>query len=1398
MKDDKTLNLSSINSFEIAWQSGKAPSLSDYLPDPSSDTYLGTLQELVIIDLEFGWKRFSAESSDIAEKPRLIEAYLIRFPALDEDPIIRRLVEEEFVIRHRYGDRPDPNHFVTRFPSLAELIEKLCNDHSEGSLRQATDNSIPNQSEPEIQDYSLIGEIGEGGMGSVYLAQQEHPVRRKVAVKVIRSGLDSKEVIARFEAERQALAMMDHQNIARVFDAGTTRQGQPFFAMEYVDGVPITNFCQSMKTSIPDRLRMFNDVCAAVQHAHQKGILHRDLKPSNVLIAEEDGKPIAKVIDFGLAKAIDSSELLTDKTLQTHVGQVLGTLKYMSPEQAATHESDVDTRADVYALGVILYELLAGETPLDESSLRDQGILSILEIIRDHEPVRPSVKLGNDSESQIVSTQRSTTSKALRQLLAGDLDWVVMKALEKDRERRYDSASSLADDVHRFLNDEPVNARPPSASYRLQKFARKNRGLLTTAMVSCLALVAATVISLAFAFHADQQRQLAETAREQEQRANKETQLALLKAKAATEEATRALAESEESRIKALTISDFMEEIFGFADPRIGGAQLTVVSALEYAVGQIDRVYHDYPGVRSVLMVKVANTLGTLGKTDQAIMLCEKAIEIRTAMGDDMEGIDVSLDLGAARGTLANLWRKAGNRERAYQIQSELLKELRAKNGTETQSSVLAFVNLVGYMDRDHDTRNTVAAAKEAWEQSKKVFGDVHEVTLDAASHLGKALVKDGNPQEAVELHELILTKLGDKQLGDSLTQTKLLGESHIAAGRTDEGISLLQKVLEDSRKSLGIHHLDTIQIHGLLAEHYIKTGDIDSGIELAQEEFRLCQDNLGPFHQLTISSRHNLGTFLTQVGKYQQASSIRHQTYDLLNESLGTKSLRTLEAANLLVNSLLHSGQLDEAIRRGEETLRLHREILDDNHAETVTAIDNLVFAYRNANRHADAIELSMRMLASATRTYETTDPVVLHSAKRLSKSYSQAASSQIPFEIDEESVEFITKQLPSDHADTMQAMFDLAETYSNRGNAQRAIQLHSQVLNLRRKHLGNRHADTLLSIGYLGMLYNQANDTVRSTPLCLEAYREIPNVYGSASQEFSGACIGLQTAYRMDGKHGKAVEIGNATLAAFRKELDETHPLVLGIKYWTAVCHCEAGQYDPAIAILREVVRDRTKILGLTASDTINALDMLANAYRSKDDYESAIKTIETIVDAQRKAYGDKDERVRDSIGSLAYLEELAGDYESAAKFNAMYAAPVTFSLNPNDLWSYQIVVARECHCLIESNQIDEAELKLAGLKVKSLLLPPSYLHFLLKSLEGKIKSRRKEYAAAEPLLIEGYEGLKEHQASIPDIHTMVLPNAARRLISLYSAVHKPEEVARWEKELHSLNSGGTSQSR
>ncbi|HMC10566.1 MAG TPA: serine/threonine-protein kinase, partial [Pirellulaceae bacterium] len=345
-----------------------------------------------------------------------------------------------------------------------------------------------------IGPYKLLQQIGEGGFGVVYMAEQQRPVRRKVALKIIKPGMDTREVIARFESERQALALMDHPNIARVFDAGATESGRPYFVMELVKGVPITEYCDKNALPTDKRLALFITVCHAIQHAHQKGVIHRDLKPSNVMVTLHDGLPVPKVIDFGVSKA--TSQQLTEKTLFTAYGQMIGTPAYMSPEQAEMSGLDIDTRSDTYSLGVLLYELLTGTTPLDGKRLREAGFVEMQRIIREEAPPRPSTRVSTMGDAlTVVSSHRSTDPKKLGQQMRGDLDVIVMKAMEKERSRRYDTPNAFADDIQRFLDHEAIVARPASAAYRLKKFAQRNWAATLATLLVALSLLLGTAIS---------------------------------------------------------------------------------------------------------------------------------------------------------------------------------------------------------------------------------------------------------------------------------------------------------------------------------------------------------------------------------------------------------------------------------------------------------------------------------------------------------------------------------------------------------------------------------------------------------------------------------------------------------------------------------------------------------------------------------------------------------------------------------------------------------------------------------------------------------------------------------------------------------------------------------------
>jgi serine/threonine protein kinase len=387
-------------------------------------------------------------------------------------------------------------------PELRERVERLLAAHLKASqfletpapgLVTTVDLAVNEGPGTIVGPYKLLQQIGEGGMGTVYMAEQSEPVQRKVAIKLIKPGLDSRQVIARFEAERQALAVMDHPNISKVLDAGTTASGKPYFVMELVKGVPMTKYCDEHRLTPRQRLELFIPVCQAVQHAHQKGIIHRDLKPSNVLVCLYDGKAVPKVIDFGVAKA--TGQKLTERTMFTEFGQIVGTLEYMSPEQAELNQLDIDTKSDIYSLGVLLYELLTGTTPMDRKRLKEAAVLELLRIIPEVEPPKPSTRLSTADGLPSIAANRGLDPKKLNRLVRGELDWIVMKCLEKDRSRRYETANGLARDVERHVADEAVEACPPSTTYRLRNFARKNRKLIGVAAGFAIIMTLGTVVS---------------------------------------------------------------------------------------------------------------------------------------------------------------------------------------------------------------------------------------------------------------------------------------------------------------------------------------------------------------------------------------------------------------------------------------------------------------------------------------------------------------------------------------------------------------------------------------------------------------------------------------------------------------------------------------------------------------------------------------------------------------------------------------------------------------------------------------------------------------------------------------------------------------------------------------
>ena len=955
--------------FESAWIAGSPLTISDCLAKVETDRRLATLAELVMVDIEFAWKANKRNDPN----PKLLEAYLDEFPELSEAAILQKLLEEEFQVRSIHGDQPRYEDFEKRFPGVVDSLEFTDPGTGEHSI------ALPEKIEvgSVIDDFTITSEIGDGGMGSVFVASQDQPVKRTVALKVIRMGLNSKEVIARFEAERQALAMMEHPNIARILDGGTTEDGQPYFAMELVHGVPITEFCDTNKLGLNDRLQIFVDVCSAVQHAHQKGIIHRDLKPGNILVGEYDDQYVPKVIDFGLAKALDSEKMLTDQTIATQFGQILGTFKYMSPEQADAGTTDIDTRADIYALGIILYELLTGSTPLDQNTLREHTVLKLLELIRDHDPPRPSTKFNSSHDSvSFISEQRQIEPSRLSQILRGDLDWVVMKALDKERHRRYETASGFADDVQRFLDNEPVIARPPSTSYKFQKWVRKNRGLVASFAAISTLLITAIIGTTVFAERAKQSAMS-----EQAQR-----NIAVEKTTEALEQkqiADQALKEAEDSAKRSNEVLKIVSKSFKSANPneggragmlakevllnaeqamdlseldRLGKAELLETltisfrglgefgSAISTAEKQLE-IYRGKYGNENVLTANALNSLGngyfSNGKFKKALPVLTEALSIRRKI----LGNEHSETIGAI-GNLANIYEGLGDIKKSIELREEAVQLAEQHIGLESQIALNALNNLAASYNQVGQIKKAPELLANSIKVAKKIYGKDHRRTLIAMQNLAASHARAGDLDKATELLVSTLDSM-NKKLGedhpDTLAANSLLTNVYYIAGQYDKALELAKQTYQRTKKRLGEKHPDTTFAMRSLANSYNKAGQKDKALGLREQAVKISKEVLGAEHPETFAAQMGLANQYGEAGALEKALELREKLYAAMTKVLGAEHPDTVKLMSGLGASYLESGKMKEGIQIFEKAYQINKTRLGENHPATRRALENV-----------------------------------------------------------------------------------------------------------------------------------------------------------------------------------------------------------------------------------------------------------------------------------------------------------------------------------------------------------------------------------------------------------------------------------------------------------------------
>ncbi len=907
---------------------------------------------------------------------------------------------------------------------------------------------VPDDQCERIGPYKLIQKIGEGGFGTVWIAEQERPIRRRVALKITKLGMDTREVIARFEQERQALAMMDHPHIARVFDAGATQSGRPFFAMELVHGIKITDYCDQANLSTAGRLELFMQVCNAVQHAHQKGIIHRDLKPSNILVALRDGVPVPKVIDFGVAKA--TAGTLTEPTVETEFNQFIGTPAYMSPEQAQMSNLDVDTRSDIYSLGVLLYELLVGHTPFDREILMRAGLDEMRRVIREQEPPRPSTALLSMTADvrATVAQHRQADGANIARLVTGDLDWIVMKALEKDRTHRYDTAVGFAEDIRRYLENEPVTAAAPSVIYRLRKFARRNKTGLFVAALITVVLLAATGISIW------------------------EANLALAAKNEANEKATAERTAREESE----AITNFLTGVFRSADPARDGRTITVAETLGAAVKSLDHDLAGQPARRAQLQATVGSAYRALGLPREAIPLQEKALDYYR----DASGMDAPATVGVMT-SLAFSYSDDGRREEALKLREEVLPLTRKVKGPTHPATLLAMNNLaLSYFDGGHRAE-ALQLREQVLELSRKINGPEHLATIGAMTNLAISYTEAGRPADALKLQEQVLPlsrKVNGPGHPDTLKAMNYLARSYFDAGRVDEALKLLEAAVEQSRKVNGAEHHETLWAMNDLAN--LKAGGgasrRDEALKLREQVLELTRKARGPEHPATLTAMNNLALSYGEAGRQKEALKLREEVLPLSRTVNGAEHPDTLKAMNNLALSYFDNRQLDEALKLREELLSLSRKVNGPEHPVTIGAMTNLAISYTEAGRLDEALKLREEVLPISRKVNGSEHPDTINAMNLLARSYFDGGRHDEALKLLEAVVELSRKVNGPEHLDTLWAVNNLANCYADADRREEALTLREQVLEIGRKTCGPKHPLTFMAMGNLALSYGAA----------------------------------------------------------------------------------------------------------------------------------------------------------------------------------------------------------------------------------------------------------------------------------------------------------------------------------
>ncbi|MFT3881623.1 MAG: serine/threonine-protein kinase [Gemmatales bacterium] len=1215
--------------------------------------------------------------------------------------------------------------------------------------------------------YTLLEPLGEGGMGEVWIARQSEPIKRKVAIKLIKIGSDSKGILARFEQERQTLGMLDHPNIARVYDGGMTGDqfgsiessklkppappGRPFFVMELVNGQPLTKFCDTHKLSLSDRLELFLPICRAVQHAHQKGIIHRDLKPANIIVSMVDGKPVPKVIDFGVAKLM-GGKMISD-TLSTQLGSLIGTLDYMSPEQAGLSTEDIDTRADIYALGVVLYELLTGLRPFDSNRLRTAAIDEMLRIIKEEEPPSLASRLSTDESLASMAALRKCEPARLISQVKGELDWIVHKCLEKDRNRRYETANGLARDIERYLSDEPLEARPASSGYRLQKFYRRNRGVVwATGLVACSLLIGtiAALWGLSHALDAEQeakaQARIAEEA----------------KAKAIVERDQKELARAEEARQRTLAekneklaikesnraraVSNFLEnDLLALASVESQlnlqagnlGRDVKVRELLDRAAGQLTGKFKDQPELEAEIRATIGIAYRKLGEYGKAVEHLERAVQLsETTHGPD------HLTTQNVRNSLAVAYDHLGQRAKSVAL-NDAIQESFKRAGISDPNAVLNYQSnrAQSYYSAGRK-KEALALMEQTVKECREKLGPQHEQTITASINYAMMMKLEGMAAQALPLME-------------ETTWTCL--------------------------SIRGDHHPITLVAHINLAQTYLTLGNPQQALSILEKQRPLFDSVLGPDHPNTIICLANLARCYYDLHRHQEAEELYRKVWINEKARLGKDDLTTLRNEFDLALILQELGRTDEAIGLLEHVHQQRSRQLGESHSDTLVALFNWASGMLISGKLDRALSMYQDCYRLYLKTKGRDDPLTIRALGNLAHAYERLGKLDEARKHYEQAREDGLRALGPESSDTFYFGHFLANVYVKLNQRDKAAALFAEVLPYFKKALGDDHGDTLMTAHNLGSVQSDLGNYSQAIEQLQWVLRQRTRVLGAENPETLATQIILIAVNRSAGRHEEAVKLSRALLPVLEKKKGPDDPQVFRIMNYLAASLNRLKRFDEAIIVYQELVKRRSQKLGPHHLDTLMAQANLGNNFYSAGQFAKGIALLEECyqhgkgtqgIDFYRQSlltcYGETGEHAK---AEPLHREEVAAAKKKYGDNDFRTATALESQATCFDAlkrWGDASAAWREC---LVNRKKGDIPWNIAATQVR----------LGLSLLENK------KVDEAEPLLVEACQTLQPllGDAAHREVIRKALHDGSLGLSKHYTAAGKTAEADRWRKQ-------------